>query len=523
MPNLNTVIRTEFAAAIAQIASERHIPQESIYQAIEQALVSAYRKEIGELEEDAYYFVKLNKETGSARIFKAPVLERDQETEEITKWDEDKAEDVTPAGFGRIAAQTAKQVILQKIRQSEKDQIITDYQDKVGEVVTGQVLRMDRRTVVVNIGRGQGYMPPEEQMRGEFYRTNQRLAVLIKEIGETFRGQTIVVSRADQELVVKLFEREVPEVASGAVEIINIAREAGVRSKLAVASTQEGVDPVGSCVGQRGVRVQKVIEELNNEKIDIIPFSENLELYLQAALAPAENLKIELKEEEKLAVVTAPDDQLSLVIGRGGQNVRLAAKLTGYKITVQSDQGQVKSQVTGQEEYEVDTIKGLTEEARDYLIHHKLTTVADLQRFSDKWLAAPELDEDQTQLLKDFVAEYEAAQLEREAKRAARVQALKDQAAADEDQQDQDDDQEASASKVDTATSPAKSAESSKKVSEETTTDSTQDQSSAAQQDSAKSKKVAQDSTQDQENKPSKSEDADDQDSEKSAIEKQKE
>lgn len=405
MSNLNPVVRTEFAAAINQIATERKISAESIYEAIKQALVSAYRKQIGILEEEFYYYVNLNEENGEATIFKAPVLARDEETEEITKWDEKKAVDVTPAGFGRIAAQTAKQVILQKIRRSEKDQIISDYADRMGELVTGQVLRMSGRSVVVDIGRGQGWMPPEEQMRGEFYRLNMRIAVLIKEVRETHRGETIIVSRADEQLVAKLFEREVPEVASGAVQIVSIAREAGVRTKLTVKSTQDGVDPVGSCVGQRGSRVQKVIEELNNEKLDIIPWTENKMDFLRGALAPAEGLQIEIDEVTKQVVVTCPDDQLSLAIGRGGQNVRLAAKLTGYKITVKSAGGQVKSQVTGKEEYEIDTFKGLSAETREILVEHKLTTLNDLMRFRDKIDKMEELPKDQRDLLFAKIAE----------------------------------------------------------------------------------------------------------------------
>ena len=265
MPNAQaSVVRTEFAAAIAQIVTERKIDAEDIYDAISQALVSAYRKQMGELEDDFYYYVELNHDNGSARIFKAPVLKKNEETEEILEWDEKKAVDVTPAGFGRIAAQTAKQVVLQKIRRSERDKVIAAYRDQLGELVTAKVLRMQGRSVIMDIGRGQAMMPPEEQMRGEFYRLNQHLAVLIKDIQETGKGEQIIVSRADSRLVEKLFEREVPEVSSGAVEIVSVAREAGVRTKLTVRSTQEGADPVGSCVGQRGVRVQKVIEELNN-------------------------------------------------------------------------------------------------------------------------------------------------------------------------------------------------------------------------------------------------------------------
>lgn len=400
------IVRTDFATAITQIANERKIPVEAIYNAIKQALVSAYRKQYGPLSEEWHYYATLNEDNGESRIFKAPVLERNEETMEVTKWEEKKSEDVTPAGFGRIAAQTAKQVILQKIRESEKDQIISEYLEKVGEVVAAQILRMDGRTVILDIGRGQGYMPPEEQMRGEFYRMNNRITVLIKEIRDTHKGKSVIVSRADKRLVAKLFEREVPEVASGAVEITLIAREAGVRTKLAVRSTQEGVDPVGSCVGQRGVRVQEVIRELNNERLDIIPFSEDPKLLLQGALAPAENLKIELQDDIKLAIITAPDDQLSLVIGRGGQNVRLAAKLTGYKITVKSAAGQVQSTATGLEEYEIDTFTGISTDTRQMLIEHKLTTLADLSRFKDKWMQFA-LTEDQQKILTDRVSVFE--------------------------------------------------------------------------------------------------------------------
>lgn len=420
MHKSSTVIRTEFAAAISQIAKERKIEVESIHEAIREALVSAFRKEFG-LEEDFHYYVKLNTENGESNIFRAPVLKKDEETGEALEWNEKKAEDVTPAGFGRIAAQTAKQVILQKIRESEKDQILADYQGRVGEIVSAQVLRMDGRKVVLDLGRGYGWMPPQEQMRGEFYRVNSRITVLIKEIADTPKGRTIIVSRADASLVSKLFEREVPEVASKAVEIALIAREAGVRTKLAVRSSQSGVDPVGACVGQRGVRVQEIIRELNNEKLDIIPFSDDKKLLLQGALAPAEGLQLEIDQAKKQVMVTAPDDQLSLVIGRGGQNVRLAAKLTGFRITVKSVSGKVQSKVTGKEEYEIDTFKDLDLEARELLVEHKLTTLGDLERFEDKWQAFDITDE-QKKLLAAKVVEYKkelAASSENYLKRAA--------------------------------------------------------------------------------------------------------
>lgn len=407
------VARTEFAAAIAQIANERGITPESILEGIRQALVSAFRKQFGPLDETWHYTATVDPDTGESQIFKFPVLEMDEETGEALKWDEKKGEDVTPAGFGRIAAQTAKQVILQRIRESEKDQILSDYSGKLGEIVSAQVLRMDGKTVILDIGRGQGIMPPEEQMRGEFYRLNNRVTVLIRDIRETHKGRAIIVSRAAKELVSKLFEREVPEVASGAVKIVNIAREAGVRTKLAVQSTQDGVDPVGSCVGQRGVRVQEVIRELNNEKIDIIPFSDNKVDYLRAALAPAESLEIEIDEANNQVNVTAPDDQLSLAIGRGGQNVRLAAKLTGYKITIKSSAGSVESHATGLEEYEIDSYDFVTPDVRAILIQNKLTTLSDLARFKNRWTDMAEIPDNQKEKLLEKVVAFEQEMAER--------------------------------------------------------------------------------------------------------------
>ncbi len=411
------VARTEFSAALGQIANERGISIESILEGIRMALVSAYRKQFGPLDEDTYFAAKVDADSGESRIYKYPSLEKVEETGEIVRWDEKKEVDVTPAGFGRIAAQTAKQVILQKIRESEKEQVLADFTGKIGQIMAVQVLRMDGRTVVVDLGRGMGYMPPEEQVRGEFYRMNDRVTVYIKEISETPRGRNVIVSRSAKELVSLLFAREVPEVASEAVKITHIAREAGVRTKLAVESSQEGVDPVGSCVGQRGVRVQEVIREVNNEKIDIIPFSKDIYEYLKSALAPAENLQIEVDEATRYVTVKAPDDQLSLAIGRGGQNVRLAAKLTGYKITISSLTGTVQSSVTGNEEYEIDTFVGLSVDVRTFLIQNKLTTAGDLARFTHRWQESDLVVGEQRELLMSKVAEFEKEMAQRDERR----------------------------------------------------------------------------------------------------------
>lgn len=332
----NATARTEFASALAQIASERGIEVSTIIEAIKEAILAAFRKDWMLTNEDkefdeTQFAVEINEDSGESKVFDISGKTR---------------KDVTPPGFGRIAAQTAKQVILQKVREAEKDAIIADYTEKVGTLVQGTVIRYDDRAVIVDIGRGQAWMPIEEQMRGEFYRINTRLTFYIKDIRDMHRGKTIIVSRADKQLVAKLFEREVPEVGSGAVEIVSIAREAGVRTKLAVKSTQEGVDPVGACVGQKGVRVQEVIKEVNNEKIDIIQSADDTRTFIQAALAPAEHLKVTLNEADKTAKVICPDDQLSLAIGRNGQNARLAAKLTGWHISIVGETTQPESAQT---------------------------------------------------------------------------------------------------------------------------------------------------------------------------------
>ncbi len=313
--------RTEFAAALNQICTERGITPESVIETIKAAILAAYRKDFG-LNEDDIYEVKIDNKTGAAQIF----------SHKEEKPDEKK--DITPPGFGRIAAQTAKQVILQKIREAEKEAILNIYKDRVGTLVSGMVLRFDGKNIICDIGRGQGMVPPQEQVKNENYSLNKRLSFYIVDIRETLKGKQIILSRSTPNLVKALFKREVPEVNSGAVEIKAIAREAGARTKVAVVSTQSGVDPVGSCVGQKGVRVQSVIEELNNEKIDVIQYADDSLKLIASALAPAEKLNIKLNIKKKTAMVTVPEEQLSLAIGRDGQNVRLASKLTGYKIDI---------------------------------------------------------------------------------------------------------------------------------------------------------------------------------------------
>ena len=333
--------RTEFASALNQVCTERGLEPAVVMKTIESAILAAYRKDYG-LEEEFAYKVEVNPDSGEAKIFKSAFPEDyDPEDEEALEpeFDESQKEDITPPGFGRIASQTAKQVILQKIREAEKSAILEEYQDKIGTLISGMILRRDGKFVIVDIGRGQALLPFQEQIPGEKYHLNKRLTFYLSDIRDTLKGRQVIVSRSAPELVSELFAREVPEVSSGAVEIRKVAREAGGRTKIAVFSSQSGVDPVGSCVGQKGIRVQTVIDELNNEKIDIIQHSDNPIQYITAALSPAENLQITVDEKEQTATVIVPEDQLSLAIGRDGQNVRLAAKLTGFKIDIKGPGG----------------------------------------------------------------------------------------------------------------------------------------------------------------------------------------
>lgn len=370
--------RTEFAAAINQICSERGISPDTVISAIKQALVASFSKDFPELateieeKEDVIVVADIDQNTGDFKIFQG--VEGDS-LKDMT--------DITPPGFGRIAAQTAKQVILQQVREAEKESIVSEYSDKLGEVTTGMVQRMDGYNVIVDIGRGQGIMPPEEQIHNEYYKLNSRISILIKEIVETPRGEAIIISRSDPKLLAGLFAREVPEVGAGNVVIKSIARDAGNRSKIAVESTQEGIDPVGSCVGQKGVRVQAVINELNGEKIDIIQYSEDQEKFVKATLSPAEGLSVKFDKDKTEAIITVPDDQLSLAIGRGGQNVKLAARITGLRIKIISNKIDPGIVVTGDEEYEIDQL-GLSTKIRNLLIEANLTRIEDLINRSDK-------------------------------------------------------------------------------------------------------------------------------------------
>lgn len=355
--------------ALDQIADEKGIPPEEILAMIEASLAAAFRKDYG--NRDQNIVVEFDPENLSAKVFdvktvvelvedpqKEVDVESAQSLQEGAKLGDVIRTEITPqdgAQYGRIAAQTAKQVIIQKLREAERNMQFSDFKAKERTLVSGVVQRIEGDTILVDLGRGTGVLFPSEQIRGERYTLNQRLKVLVLHVEPAQRGPKITLSRSHPDIVRKLFELEVPEIYNGVVEIKAVAREAGSRSKIAVTSTQEGVDPIGACVGQKGTRVQTVMAELGGEKIDIIEWSEDPVKFIANSLSPAKILNVQLDEEEKAANVGVLEDQLSLAIGKAGQNVRLAARLTGWKIDINGEKIEASPEAVVEE--------GVTEEA----------------------------------------------------------------------------------------------------------------------------------------------------------------
>lgn len=340
-------MKSDFLIAITQLSAEKNLPREVVLAAVESALVSAYRKD--NFAPTQNILVKINPATGrvEVRAEKAVVEKVTDPRAEISlaearkiKKDAQLGEtliiEATPHDAGRIAAQTAKQVILQRLHEAEHSAIFEEYANKEGDVVTGIIQRIEAGQAFIDLGRTEAVLPPAEQMRNERYRIGQRLKVYILQVLRTPRGPRVVVSRSHPNLLRRLFELEVPEVFNGAVEIKAIAREAGFRSKVAVAARQEGIDPVGCCVGLRGIRIQNIVNELSGEKIDVILWHTDPAVFITNALSPAQILSVALNEKDKIATVVVPDKQLSLAIGKEGQNARLAAKLTGWRIDIKS-------------------------------------------------------------------------------------------------------------------------------------------------------------------------------------------
>jgi len=343
-------MKNDFLVAITQLCNERNLPKEVVIAAVEQALVSAYRRNFGGGQNIS---AQIDPNTGKVKIFAAKIIAdepRDkrmeislaeaQSIDPMAQVGETIQIDTTPQDFGRIAAQTAKQVVLQRIREAERDTLFTQFSAREGEIVLGTVNNIDSQNITVNLGKIEAILPRSEQIPSERYRHNQKIRAYIAEVNKTSRGPQVVLSRTHRNMLRRLFEVEVPEIFNGQVELKAIAREPGSRSKIAVAAMQDGVDPVGACVGQRGIRIQGIVNELNGEKIDVVEWSADMTRFIANSLSPAKVTGVTLSEDangDKVANVVVKTDMLSLAIGKEGQNARLAAKLTGWRIDIKSE------------------------------------------------------------------------------------------------------------------------------------------------------------------------------------------
>jgi N utilization substance protein A len=370
-------VNKEFISAINQVCHERQLSRDVVLEAIEAALISAYKRNFGAAQTIT---AKIDADTGIARVFveKEVVVDVIDNKSQITvahahKYNPEAGVgdmihiESTPADFGRIAAQTAKQVILQRIREAERDSLYTSYAEREGEIINGTVQSIDPQQVTLSLGKVEAILPRSEQIPTERYSIGQRLRAYVSEVQKTSRGPEIVVSRTHRMMLRRLLELEVPEIYNGTVEIKSIAREAGYRSKVAVAALQDGVDPVGSCVGMRGVRIQSIVNELNGEKIDVVQWSPDVASFIANGLSPAKVLNVILQDDldGKTAIVVVPDKQLSLAIGKEGQNARLAAKLTGWRIDIKSATEAAEEAL--RKAFEKEHVRERTTEARDIL------------------------------------------------------------------------------------------------------------------------------------------------------------
>ncbi len=359
--------------AIEELSKEKKIDKAYLLESLETSLVTAYKKNFDSLENVK---VTINEVTGAIHVYslKEIVEVVEDYTTQISLEDARKKSkkyeigdtveiEIKPKDFGRIAAQTAKQVMLQKIREAERDIIYSEYNDRKGEIVTGIVQKADGAVVVLDLGKLEGIMLPKEKIPTENYKVNDKIRAYVVDVEKGIKGTPqVMVSRSNPDFVRKLFEFEIPEIYEGLIEIKSVARDAGSRSKVAVYSTNPDIDPVGSCVGQKGIRIQNIINELNGEKIDVIEWNEDPSIYISAALLPAQVLAVDINEEEKFAQVIVPDDQLSLAIGKAGQNVRLAAKLTNWKVDIKSETQFKEILANGQNEEELTEPEEVSEE-----------------------------------------------------------------------------------------------------------------------------------------------------------------
>lgn len=367
----------QLTLAVRTIAEEKNLPEETVLSVIEQAIAAAWRRDNGERDQDVRAQLNVNDGTADVYVAREVVEEVGSPSVEISLEDAKKEKADAKLGdvieekhqvtsFGRVAAQTAKQVVLQRLREAEREVVLEEFEDKIGTVVTGSVQRVEPRVVRIELGKASGILPQSEQIPGEFYSVGSRIKVFIKDIERDNRGPQLILSRANEAFVEHLFAQEVPEMESGAVEIKAIAREAGRRTKLAVNSTVPGVDPVGTFVGGHGTRVQAVMNEIGDqEKIDIITYSADADEFIRNALSPAEVARVEIDEKTKTAKVFVDENQQSIAIGRGGQNVRLASRLTGYELDIEATKPEEKKAESKPKKNIEDSLLSAVEESSD--------------------------------------------------------------------------------------------------------------------------------------------------------------
>ena len=365
----------QLTLAVRTIAEEKNLPEETVMSVIEQAIAAAWRRDNGERDQEVRAELNTNDGTAVVYVGREVVEEVGSPAHEISLEDakkvksDAKLEDLIEekhevTHFGRVAAQTAKQVVLQRLREAEREVVLEEFEDKIGTVVTGVVQRVEPRVVKIELGKAVGILPQSEQIQGEYYSPGARIKVFIKDIERENRGPQLILSRGNEAFVEYLFRQEVPEMEGGAVEIKAIAREAGRRTKLAVASTVPGVDPVGTFVGGHGTRVNAVMNEIGDqEKVDIVTYDENPEEFIRGALSPAEVAKVEIDEANKTAKVYVAEDQQSIAIGRGGQNVRLASRLTGYELDIETAVPEKKAEPKAPKKNIEDSLMSAVEES----------------------------------------------------------------------------------------------------------------------------------------------------------------
>src|SRR5436190_7130182 len=413
-----TVMNAEFLAVLDYWEREKGISRDVLLSAVQEALLSAAKKAVGPARE---LRVEIDQKTGDIRAFAKLVVSEKviSKHDQISVFDarrikadaqigEEVEIEVTPTGFGRIAAQYAKQALMQQLRRAEKSLIFTEFKDRVGEIISGTVRRFDRSDVIVDLGKYEALLPNRERVPTEEYQVGERIRCYVKAVEQGPHGPEIILSRADPRFVIKLFQVEVSEINDGTIEIKGIAREPGFRTKLAVWTRDEKVDPVGACVGLRGQRVKNIVRELNNEKVDIIRWDSNIRNFINNALAPAKLKSFEVDEANKRVKILVSEDQLSLAIGKRGQNARLTSKLTGWQVDIEAEQIITKGfeEKVAEAVESLAAIPGITREQADVLVHHGLTRLEDLLQADESDLAGmPQIGEQAATIMEAVRAE----------------------------------------------------------------------------------------------------------------------